>query len=102
MELTFNDLTVRTYGSVGLVDQTVALMVEMPIPPKWQNSKLVGTALKNQTIKLPISGYLRQMKIDRTSLDQFTRQFFQTATQNALESRLNKPLEKLFGPLPKR
>jgi len=102
MELTFNEVTVRTYGSVGLVDQTVALMVEMPIPPKWQNSKLVGTALKNQTIKLPITGYLRQMKIDRTALDQLTRQFFQTATQNALESRLNKPLEKLLGPLPKR
>jgi len=102
MELTFNDVIIRTYGSVGLIDQTVALMVEMPIPPKWQTNKLVGAALKNQTIKLPISGYLGQMKIDRTALDQLARQVVQTATQNALESRLNKPLEKLLGPLPKR
>jgi len=42
------------------------------------------------------------MKIDRTALDQLARQVVQTATQNALESRLNKPLEKLLGPLPKR
>jgi hypothetical protein len=102
MELAFNEVTVRTYGSVGVVDQTVALMVEMPIPPKWQNNKLVGTALKNQTIKLPITGYLRQMKIDRTALDQITRQLLQSATQNVMESRLSKPLEKLLGPLPKR
>ena len=35
MELAFsNELTVRTYGSVGLADQSLLVMVEMPVPPE--------------------------------------------------------------------
>jgi hypothetical protein len=97
MELAFSDVTLRTYGSVGF-DQTLSLMVEMPIPPKWQTGKILGPALKDQTLKLPIGGNLRQPKIDRTGLDQITRQVFQGATQNMIQSGLNKVL----GPLPKR
>jgi hypothetical protein len=97
MELALGDITLRTYGSVGF-DQSLALMVEMPIPPKWQTGKLLGTVLKDRTLQLPIVGYLRQPKIDRTALDQITRQFFQGTTQNMIQSGLNK----LLGPLPKR
>jgi len=97
MELTFSDVTLRTYGSVGF-DQSLSLMVEVPVPPKWQTSKLFGTALKDQTLKLPIVGSLRQPKIDRTAFDQLTHQFFQGGTQNMIQSGLNK----ILGPLPKR
>jgi len=96
MELALGDVTLRTYGSVGF-DQTLSLMVEMPIPPKWQTGKILGPALKNQTLKLPIGGYLRQPKIDHAALDQITRQFLQ-GTTNVFQSGLNK----LLGPLPKR
>ncbi len=34
LELIFPEFSVRTYGSVGL-DQTMNLMAEMPVPPKW-------------------------------------------------------------------
>ncbi len=97
MELAFSDVTLRSYGSVGF-DQSLSLMVEVPVPPKWQTSKLLGTALKDQTIKLPIVGSLRQPKIDRTAFDQITRQIFQGGTQNMIQSGLNK----ILGPLPKR
>jgi hypothetical protein len=97
MDLVFNEVKLRTYGSVGL-DQSLAMMIEMPIPPKWQTGKILGSALKDQTIKLQIGGYLRQPKIDRTGLDQIARQFFQNATQNVIKNRLGE----LIGPLPKR
>jgi hypothetical protein len=97
MDLAFNDISIRTSGSVGL-DQSIALLVEMPVPPKWQSGKILGPALKDKIIRLPIGGYLRQPKIDHTALDQITRQFFQGTTQNVLQSGLNK----ILGPLPKR
>ncbi len=101
MDLVFNEMKLRTYGSVGL-DQSLALMVEMPIPPKWQTGKILGPALKDQVIKLPIGGNLRQPKIDRTAFDQIARQFLQNATQTVIKNRIGGQLDKLMGPLPKR
>jgi hypothetical protein len=97
MDLVFNEVKLRTYGSVGL-DQSLAMMIEMPIPPKWQTGKILGPALKDQIIKLPIGGYLGQPKIDRSAFDQIAKQFFQNATQTVIKNRLGE----LLGPLPKR
>ena len=48
LELIFPDLTIRTYGSVGL-DQTLAIMAEMPVPPKWvANNPVAARALQGQ------------------------------------------------------
>jgi hypothetical protein len=91
MDLVFNEVKLRTYGSVGL-DQSLAMMIEMPVPPKWQTGKILGPALKDQIIKLPIGGYLRQPKIDRTAVDQIARQFLQNATQNMIKNRLGELL----------
>ncbi len=93
-ELAFPDLTVRTYGSVGVEDRSLAMVAEMPIPPKWLGNNLLGTALKNQLIQLPIAGTLDRPKLDRTALDQASRQFLQNATQNLLQNQLNR----LLGP----
>ena len=44
MELIFPDFTIRTKGSVGIDDQTLSLLAEMPIPPKWlQNNPLAAS-----------------------------------------------------------
>ena len=91
MDLVFNEVKLRSYGSVGL-DQSLAMTIEMPVPPSWQTGKIVGTVLKDQIIKLPISGYLRQPRIDRTAFDQIARQFLQNATQNVIKNRLGELL----------
>jgi len=101
MELAFNELTVRSYGSVGL-DESLAMVVELPVPPAWLQGRLLGTALKDQTIKLPISGFLRRPQIDRTAFDQAARQFLQNAAQNVFQDQMNKQLERLLRPPPKR
>ena len=46
LELRFSDLTIRTSGSVG-VDQSLALLAEMPVPPKWVASMPVAASLGN-------------------------------------------------------
>ena len=91
--LTFPDLTVRTSGSVGL-DKSLALVAEMPIPPKWRGNNVLGAALKDQLIQLPIAGTLDRPQLDRAGLEQASRQFLQNATQNVIQDQLNR----LLGP----
>ena len=47
LEMIFPDLTIRTYGSVGL-DRSLALMAEMPVPRKWRGENVLGTALQQR------------------------------------------------------
>lgn len=101
LELVFPDVTIRTYGSVGL-DQSLAMMAEMPIPPNWLAHPVLGPALKGQVIKLPITGTLAQPKIDRRALDDLSKQFMQNAAQNAVQDQLNKGIDRLLKPAPKR
>ncbi len=97
LELIFPDLTIRTRGSVGL-DQTLAIMAEMPIPPKWLGNNPLGSALRNQTIRIPIGGTLDRPQLDRRVLDQLSRQFLQKAARNVLQDEMNRQLDRLFAP----
>ncbi len=99
MELLFPDLTVRTYGSVGL-DQTLALMTEMPIPQKWIGNNPLGTALQGKTIRLPIAGTLTRPRLDQRELERLSGQFIQDAAQGVLQKEVGRQLERLFGPPP--
>jgi translocation and assembly module TamB len=95
MELIFPDFTVRTSGSVGL-DQTLKIMAEMPVPPKWLENNPAAAALRNQTIRLPIAGTLQKPQIDRSMMEQVSRQFIRNAARNLLEEGLNRGLDQLF------
>ena len=97
LELTFPDLTIRTAGSVGL-DETVSIVAEMPIPPKWISDNALGTALRDQTIRLPIAGTLGQPRLDRRELEKANRQLLERTARNVLGNEVSKGLEQLFGP----
>ena len=99
MELIFPEFTVRTYGSVGL-DKTVAIMAEMPVPPKWIGNNPLGSALKDQTIQLPIAGTLSQPKIDGKVLDKLAAQFIRKAGEGLLRNELNQQLDRFLPTLP--
>ena len=98
LELIFPEFTVRTHGSVGL-DQTMNLMAEMPVPPKWlANTPRLAESFRNQTISVPIAGTLSQPRLDQKAMADLSRQFLQKAAGNMLEGGLNKQFERLFGP----
>ncbi|MFH1920911.1 MAG: hypothetical protein ABIP48_13660, partial [Planctomycetota bacterium] len=98
LEFVFPDLVVRTHGSVGL-DQSLKIIAEMPIPPKWRGTdELVNSALRDQTIQVPINGTLSKPKIDQKALERLSRRFLEKAAQNVLEDGLNQGLQQLFGP----
>ncbi|HLA86275.1 MAG TPA: hypothetical protein VJL29_15915, partial [Thermoguttaceae bacterium] len=102
LELVFPEMTVRTYGSVGVTDQTMSLVAEMPIPPKWlAGNQVLDSALKNQVLKVPIRGTLGKPAIDHRTLDQYNKSLLRNATKNVIEGELNRQLDRLFQP-PKR
>ncbi|MGW8258335.1 MAG: hypothetical protein ACWGMZ_12685, partial [Thermoguttaceae bacterium] len=95
LELVFPDFTVRTYGSVGF-DQTLAIMTEMPVPPKWLQNNPLAASLRNQIIRIPIAGTLQKPQLDHKVAEQLSRQFIRNAARNMLEEGLNKGLDQLF------
>jgi hypothetical protein len=95
LEMAFPDVTVRTYGSVGL-DQTLSIMAEMPVPPKWQAGGMLGSALRDQTLRLPIAGTLSKPSIDKRVFDQLQGQVLQKAAENVLGDELHRGLDRLF------
>lgn len=95
LELVFPDFTIRTHGSVGM-DGTVAIMAELPVPPKWIGNNALGDALKNRTLRLPIGGTMERPKIDQQVLAQLTAEFATEGAVDALKGELNRQLNKLF------
>lgn len=98
LTLVFPEVTMKTYGSVGL-DQSLALIVEMPIPNKWRSGNpMLDGVVQNQTLRLPIGGSLQQPAIDRRELERQAGQFLQGTVRNVLEGQLNRQLDRLFQP----
>jgi hypothetical protein len=98
LELIFPEVTVRTRGSVGL-DQSLSLVAEMPIPPKWlAGHRLLDAALANQILQVPIGGTLGRPKIDRRKLDEYNRRLIGKAAKNAIGNELNRQLDRLLNP----
>ncbi len=100
LELVFPDLTVKTYGSVGIgpADRSLAMMAEMPIPPKLLGRHAaLDSALRNQTIRLPIGGTLDKPRIDSRELERLTGRFIENAAGNLIQNELEKGLQSLFG-----
>jgi translocation and assembly module TamB len=94
LELHFPELTIRLSGSVGL-DGSLALMAEMPVPPKWLgSSKLAKSALGNQIIRLPIGGTLSHPRIDERALREASAKFARDATENVLRQELDGKVKK--------
>lgn len=93
LELHFPELTVRTSGSVGL-DGSLALVAEMPVPPKWLGSSKLARAVAGQTIRLPIGGTLSKPKIDERALREASARFARDAAENALRQEVDDKLKK--------
>ncbi len=93
LELHFPELTVRTAGSVGL-DGSLALVAEMPVPPKWLGSGRLASAVAGQTIRLPIGGTLSSPKLDQQALRAAAAQFARETTENVLRQDVDGKLKQ--------
>jgi hypothetical protein len=93
--LTFlaGNVQITTHGSVGIDDESLAIMAEVPMQDSWIGG---NPALKNQTLQIPIEGTLKNPKIDRRAIEQFAGQMIQNTARGALLDQVNKQLNKLL------
>ena len=80
---------------------------EFPIPDEWLARSSYLSALKGQTVKIPIGGTLTRPKVDHRIAQQFfkdaARETVTNGAQKAIEGQLNRGFEKLdrlLGPKP--
>jgi translocation and assembly module TamB len=78
---------VTTQGSVGF-DETLDIVAEMNVPEKWLGQNVLGTALKNQKIKIPIKGTLSRPQIDAQQLAKIRAEFVGEAAGNIIRDEL--------------
>ena len=96
--LQFPEVTVRTYGSVGL-DETLAIMAEMNVPVAWIRDNALRENLKNQVIQIPIAGTLARPEIDQNKLAELRGKFVRDAAGGALRNELQRQMDRLLSPL---
>lgn len=100
LELRLREMTVRTYGSVGL-DRSLAIMAEVPVPLAWLPQGIGPEALKQRTIHVPIGGTLDHPQLDHREVERLAGEFLRNASENVLRGAIAKPLQRLLGPLEK-
>lgn len=97
LRLEFPQMTVETYGSVGL-DESLAMMAEISLPDKWLGKGPIGTTLKSQPLKLPIGGTLKHPKLDTQQLRDLGRQTIRETAKGLLGNEIERGLNRLFKP----
>jgi translocation and assembly module TamB len=97
MEFQVGDIVMRSQGSVGL-DETLAIMLQVPIQDSWIASQPLLSGLKGQSLQVPISGTLTRPQVDQRAIASLSQQLLQSAAGQAIGGELNKALDKLFKP----
>jgi hypothetical protein len=90
-----DDVPVTSFGSVGF-DQTLALVVTVPVQEKWVRGTPALHGLIGQPIEIPVHGTMSSWNVDEKGVTAFLAQAAQTAVGGAVEGELNKLLDGLF------
>ncbi|MBX3413151.1 MAG: hypothetical protein KF708_10725 [Pirellulales bacterium] len=85
LQFGFTRLNVRTHGSVGIVDQSLDVVAEVPLAGLAKEDAPLREALSQHTLVIPIKGTLEKPEVDASSL-----------TQNSLDIGL-ATLQELLG-----
>jgi hypothetical protein len=97
MEFQVDDVVLRSQGSVGL-DETISLVLSVPIQDRWIERQRSLAGLKGQSLQIPITGTLTRPRMDEAALANISAQLIQSAAGQAVGNELNRALDKLFKP----
>ncbi len=95
LTLEFPNVTVQTYGSVGL-DESLKLMVETSVPLRWLPDNAVTENIKQQKLQIPIGGTLKSPRLDLAELARVKNQVLGNLARDVLQSGLGSRLDRLL------
>lgn len=97
LTMTSGDVTIRTSGSVGL-DETLAIMAEVPIRDEWVTDKKYLASLRGTVIQIPVQGTLGKPRLDNRMLTELSARLVGGAARGVVQDEVNRGLQRLFGP----
>ncbi len=97
LEFVVDNVPVRSHGSVGF-DQTLSLMLEVPIQDKWLGDERAFQSLAGQMLKIPVTGTFQKPRIDSSAVADLSQKLLQGAATQVIGDELNRALDKLFKP----
>jgi hypothetical protein len=97
MEFQVDDVTFRSQGWVAF-DESISLILTVPIQDRWIEKQRLLAGLRGQSLQIPITGTLRQPRMDQTAVASLSSQLLQGAAGQAVGNELNRALDKLFKP----
>jgi len=82
-------------GSVGL-DQSLALVVQVPIQDAWLERDQRLALLRGLVVEVPIGGTLNNPRLDAKALEQLSAQVLRQGASRLLEEGINRGLQQLL------
>lgn len=89
--------TIRTTGSVGL-DESLQMVVQIPLLDDWIGDRPVLQALKGQTINIPVGGTLSRPQVDGRAIGDLAKRVAGSAVESLIDGKLPGGLDRLLRP----
>jgi len=94
LKMSLGDVVITTEGSVGIESQQINLITTIPITDGWikKQEGYLGS-LKGQVLTIPVTGTLRQPKLDTRILQTLGKQLAGSAVQGVINKQLEKGVQ---------
>jgi hypothetical protein len=96
-EMLIDGIPIRTRGSVGIIDESISVMAEVPILDEWVASTPALAGLKGQLISIPVGGTTSKPQLDRRALSQVSGQLAQSAARGYVQQQFDNKLQEKWG-----
>jgi hypothetical protein len=80
------------------LDQSLALIAEVPIPESWLTRDPRLAVLRGTTLEIPIAGTFQRPRLDAQALEQLSTQVLRQTANRMLEEGVQRGLQQLLGP----
>lgn len=97
LEIRVDGVPVRTRGSVGLLDDSISVMAEVPIMDDWIAGTPALAGLRGQVISIPIGGTTSRPQLDQRALAGISTQLARSAATGYIQSQLGGRLQDALG-----
>ncbi|MCA9261975.1 MAG: hypothetical protein KDA61_22310, partial [Planctomycetales bacterium] len=97
LEFLLDDVPISSHGSVGF-DDTLAIVIEVPIQEKWIRRQRALQSLAGQKLEIPIRGTFDRPELDPQAVANMSRLLLEGAAQQYIGDEIQRALDKLFKP----
>ena len=95
LDFQVGDVTVISQGSVG-IDESLNIVLSIPVLDEWiERRPILLAGFRGKSIQVPITGTLKQPKIDREVLRELARDLLRSAAEGAINSGIDALLKRL-------